>query len=143
MQRSTLPNILLSIEPLDLAAVEQAVRSQSKGAHVFFSGTPRDKRDQEEVRALIFDAYEPMAMQELTKIQLRAIEVFGLDVIYIHHRLGKCFMQEHAVLVGVGAPHRRNAFEACMWIMDELKSTVPIWKKEVLTNGSFYVTAHP
>lgn len=143
MQLSTLPNILLSNAPLDLASIEHAVRLQSKGAHVFFSGTPRDKREHEEVLALIFEAYEPMAIQELKKIQIRATEVFGLDVVYIHHRLGKCVMQEHAVLVGVGAPHRRNAFEACMWIMDELKSSVPIWKKEMLASGAFYVTPHP
>lgn len=143
MNPSPIPSILLSPQPLDLSAMEQVVRAQSKGAHVFFSGTPRDKKDNDEVSALIFEAYEPMAMQELIHIQTRAIEVFGLQVVHIHHRLGKCEMHEHAVLVGVGAPHRRNAFDACIWIMDELKTRVPIWKKEVLSNGAFYVTPHP
>jgi molybdopterin synthase catalytic subunit len=143
MNYPDLPFIHLSHEPLDFAALEYAVRLRSKGAHVFFSGTPRDKKDLEAVSALIFEAYEPMALAELQKIHARAIEVFRLEVAYVHHRLGNCGIQEHAVLVGVGAPHRRHAFEACMWIMDELKSRVPIWKKEVLANGSFYVTPHP
>jgi molybdopterin synthase catalytic subunit len=135
--------ISLSIDPLQFAAIEHAVCNESKGAQVYFSGTPRDHKAGEEVLALYFEAYEPMALSELGKIRQKAIEVFGLECVFIHHRLGKCAMHEHAVIVGVGAPHRRHAFEACMWIMDELKTHVPIWKKEVMANGSFYITAHP
>jgi molybdopterin synthase catalytic subunit len=143
MQANTFQEIALTHDPLDLARVEEYVRACSKGGHVFFSGTPRDLKDGQPVHSLFFEAYEPMALKEMKHIRDRALEVFQLEVAVIHHRLGECAIREHAVLVGVGAPHRAAAFEACMWIMDEIKSKVPIWKKETLTNGSFWVTPHP
>jgi molybdopterin synthase catalytic subunit len=143
MQNITFHEIALFQEPLDFSVMEEYVRSHSKGAHVYFSGTPRDMKDGQLVHSLFFEAYEPMALSEMKHIRDRAMEVFQLEVAVIHHRLGDCALREHAVLVGVGEPHRAAAFEACMWIMDEIKSKVPIWKKETLANGSFWVTPHP
>jgi molybdopterin synthase catalytic subunit len=133
----------LSVDELQFDAVEQYVRSKSQGAQVFFSGTPRDYRNDDKVLSLSFDAYEEMALSELKKIQMDAIKRFDLYVALIHHRLGICAMHQHAIIVGVGAPHRKEAFEACEWIMDEVKSKVPIWKKETMENGAEWVTPHP
>lgn len=135
--------ITLTEEPLNLTAIEQFVRQESEGAQVFFSGTPRSSKNGEEVLSLFFEAYEPMASMELEKIRAKAIRVFDLQVVVIHHKLGVCLTNEHAIIVAVGAAHRKQAFEACIWMMDEIKSVVPIWKRENMVNGSFWVTPHP
>jgi molybdopterin synthase catalytic subunit len=133
----------LSFDELQFDAIERHVRSKSQGAQVFFSGTPRDYKNDCKVLSLAFEAYEEMAISELEKIQLEAIERFDLHVALIHHRLGICAINQHAIIVGVGAPHRKEAFDACVWIMDEVKSKVPIWKKETMENGAEWVTPHP
>lgn len=98
------------------------------GAAVAFLGLARPDGG---TRRLEFEAYEAMALVELARIEHDAREKFGLLDVLIRHRLGVVPVGEPAILVAVLARHRREAFDAAAWIMDEVKASVAIWKKEV------------
>ena len=84
-----------------------------------------------------------MAISELNKIATQAFDKFGLEKISIHHRIGRVGLEEIAVIIAVSSKHRKASFEGCEYIIDELKKSVPIWKKEFLTDGSHWVNATP
>ncbi len=92
---------------------------------------------------LEFEAYEPMAVSEMDKIAKQAIEQFPVQKIAIHHRTGILEIGEVPVIIAVSAAHRAAAFEACQYCIDNLKQTVPIWKKEIFEDGEVWVAAHP
>ena len=84
-----------------------------------------------------------MAVRELDKICHEVISNFGPARCYIAHRLGSTFPGDIVVIIGVSTAHRKQAFKACEYAIDTLKEKVPIWKKEILEDGSFWVNAHP
>lgn len=84
-----------------------------------------------------------MAISELSKIATAAKSTFDLEKIAIHHRTGIVKLTEIAVIIVVSSKHRKASFEGCEFIIDELKKHVPIWKKEHLTDGSYWVNARP
>lgn len=92
-----------------------------------------------ETEYLVYDAYEPMALKEMNNLIAAAKERFEISHVGIVHRKGKLEIGETSVVISVAAPHRRAAFEACEWLIRQLKSTVPIWKKEVYTNGEEWI----
>jgi len=115
---------------------------QSGGIDVFI-GTVRDSTKDKPVIRLEFEAYEKMALREMEKI---AADVYGkwpVQKILIHHRTGILQVGEVPVIIAVSAAHRDAAFEACRYIIDTLKQTVPIWKKEIFEDGDVWVAAHP
>jgi molybdopterin synthase catalytic subunit len=87
------------------------------------------------VENLAYEAFLPMALAELNRLRAEALERFGLQQCLIHHRIGEVPLTEAAVVVVTASAHRREAFEAGMWIMDRIKERVPIWKKERFTEG--------
>lgn len=101
----------------------------------------RDKTsgDVRETKYLVYEAYEPMAIKEMEKLIAAAKEQFAISHVGIVHRTGKLEIGETSVVISVAAPHRRPAFEACEWLIKELKRTVPIWKKEVYADGEEWV----
>lgn len=105
------------------------------GGIVEFDGRVRRYSEGREVESIEYEAFEPMALKEGERILERAIADFGLLDARCTHRLGRLALGESAVRVFVAARHRKEAFEACAWIMDELKRSVPIWKKERYTDG--------
>jgi molybdopterin synthase catalytic subunit len=116
---------------------------EAAGAYVFFEGTVRGKSDKGDVIRLEFEAYETMVYKELERIAQRIRDKYEIMSIGLIHRLGIVLPGEAAVLAAVTAAHRGPAFEACAMLMDELKNSVPIWKKEVFADGEIWVSAHP
>ena len=108
-----------------------------------FIGTVRNATKGKAVVRLEFEAYEPMALSEMQKIADAAMEKWPVHQILIHHRVGTLEVGEIPVIIAVASPHRDAAFEACKYIIDTLKQTVPIWKKEVFEDGEQWVAAHP
>ena len=95
------------------------------------------------MRWLEYEAYESMAVAEIRKIIDVASHKWGLLGWAISHRIGTLKPGEVAVVVAVAAPRRKESFEACEFIIDELKTKVPIWKKEVFEDGEEWVSARP
>jgi len=108
-----------------------------------FIGTVRNATKGKSVIRLEFEAYEPMALTEMEKIVSHAAEKWPVQKILIHHRVGVLEVGEVPVIIAVSAAHRAAAFDACRFIIDTLKQTVPIWKKEVFEDGEVWVAAHP
>ena len=122
-----------------------ALKGSSKrmGGIATFLGCARDFSEGREVSEISFDAYGSMALSELKSLRSDAIEKFGLLDARIVHRIGTVKGGENIVFIAAGAEHRVAALEACRWIIDELKQRVPIWKKEITTQGDAWVTPHP
>jgi molybdopterin synthase catalytic subunit len=135
--------IILSDQILDVRAIEQWIQTPGAGGMVTFTGTVRNQTQGRPVAGLIFEAYEPMALREMTKIAEEARSRFEVLRVAIHHRTGALQIGEIPVLIGVSAAHRAAAFAACAFCIDTLKETVPIWKKELFEDGSVWVAAHP
>lgn len=130
-------------DPISVGYAESRFPDLFSGATVTFTGTVRVDQKENKVTRLEFEAYEPMALKELERIVELASGKWNLLSIVILHRTGIVMPGEPAVIVTVKTPHRKDAFECCAFVMDELKKTVPIWKKEVFENGESWVSAHP
>ena len=113
------------------------------GGICLFVGTVRDNSQDKKVTDLFFETYDEMALLEMEKIRQTAIEKWGLEKAVIVHAVGKKSVGEPVVAVGVSAAHRKEAFPACQFLIDELKKTVPIWKKEYFTDNSHWVSPTP
>ena len=135
--------ILLTKEPLSLSDCELFVAEEQVGGIVHFVGTVRNNTKGKPVKALDFEAYEPMARSEMSKIALAAIEKFEVRKVAIHHRIGHLKIGEVPVIIAVSSAHRKAAFAACAYCIDTLKETVPIWKKELFEDGEVWVSATP
>lgn len=106
------------------------------GAVVLFLGTTRNQHGGRQVARLHYEAYRPMALEALARIERDTVENFAVVYCRIVHRLGEVPPAEASVAVVVAAPHRAAAFDACRWAMDEVKTTAPIWKKELYADGA-------
>jgi molybdopterin synthase catalytic subunit len=133
------PIIQLTHEPLDRAALVDAVSHPSVGGIVVFEGVVRDNARGKQVRYLEYDVYEEMAQHQIRTIIDEAQQRWGVERVAVAHRFGRLEIGEASVIVVVALPHRSEAFEACRYIIDTLKTTVPIWKKEVAVNGEEWV----
>lgn len=133
------PLIQLTREPLDRAALIEAVTRSSDGGIVVFEGVVRDNARGKQIRYLEYDVYAEMAEQQIRTIVDEARRRWGVEHVAVAHRFGRLEIGEASVIIVVAAPHRGEAFEACRYIIDTLKTTVPIWKKEVATNGEEWV----
>lgn len=120
---------------IDDAALTAAAARPDCGAIVTFLGTTRDHHEGRRVLRLEYEAYEPMAVAAMERIEREATTRFAIAACAIVHRLGEVPAAEASVVVVVAAAHRGPAFDACRWAMDELKRTVPIWKKEHFEGG--------
>jgi len=129
----------ITSEPLDVGAIARRVVPANCGAIVTLDGFVRQFTRGRETEYLVYEAYEPMALKELEKLIERAHAEFEIENIGIVHRLGRLEIGETSVVISVASPHRRAAFEACEWLIKELKRTVPIWKKEVYADGEIWV----
>ena len=136
-------DIQIKKDPLIVQHNYDFVVQEKCGGVNLFVGTVRRWNKEAEVTHLDFECYEPMAISELNKIAIRAFDKFGLEKISIHHRIGRVGLEEIAVIIAVSSKHRKASFEGCEYIIDELKKSVPIWKKEFLTDGSHWVNATP
>jgi len=135
--------ILLSSETLNIQSCIDWIMSPESGGIDVFIGTVRNATKGKPVLKLDFEAYEPMAISEMEKIAQQAFEKWPVQKVLIHHRTGTLQVGEVPVIIAVSAAHRDAAFEACRYIIDTLKQTVPIWKKEAFEDGEVWVAAHP
>ncbi len=133
------PIIQLTREPLDRNALVEAVTHASVGGIVIFEGVVRDNARGKQVRYLEYDAYIEMAKEQIRAIVAEAERRWGVERVAVAHRFGRLEIGETSVIIVVATPHRAEAFEACHYIIDTLKTTVPIWKKEVATDGEEWV----
>lgn len=133
------PFIQLTREPLDRDALVATVSHPSVGGIVVFEGVVRDNARGKQVHYLEYDVYEEMAQQQIHTIITEAQQRWGVERVAVAHRFGRLEIGEASVIIVVASPHRAEAFDACRYIIDTLKSTVPIWKKEVATNGEEWV----
>ncbi|KAL8156563.1 hypothetical protein AgCh_001601 [Apium graveolens] len=124
--------------PIDMSKYINYVQSPSCGAIATFSGTTRDTFQGKEVLELRYEAYVPMAVRCLESICSSARSLWSLNSIAVAHRLGSVPVGEISVFVAISSVHRSDALDACKFIIDEIKATVPIWKKEVYTNGEVW-----
>lgn len=122
---------------------EAFVTNAKAGGIVTFVGTVRKYTKGKEVIRLEFESYEPMAIKEMTKIAEQILEKYPAERVAIHHRVGVLGISGIAVVIAVSCPHRADAFAACQYAIDTLKESVPIWKKEIFTDGEVWVSAHP
>ena len=136
-------DIRISHAPLNAQAAIDWVMSPESGGIDVFIGTVRNFTKGKKVIRLEFEAYEPMAITEMQKIADEAFEKWPVQKVLIHHRTGVLNIGEIPVIIAVSAAHRAAAFDACRYIIDTLKQTVPIWKKEVFEDGEVWVAATP
>lgn len=128
-------NFFLSDAPLDTTALRAAIEDPRAGALAIFEGTVRDHHRGRVVRALAYQAYEVLATREGTRILDEARARFAIERLACAHRVGQLAIGDVAVWVGVSAAHRDAAFEACRYVIDEVKQRVPIWKRETYAEG--------
>jgi molybdopterin synthase catalytic subunit len=130
-------------EPLNIQSCIDWIMSPESGGIDVFIGTIRNATKGKTVLKLEFEAYNQMAINEMKKIAQQASDKWPIQKILIHHRTGALQVGEVPVVIAVSAAHRDAAFDACRYIIDTLKQTVPIWKKEFFEDGEVWVAAHP
>lgn len=126
----------LSKTSLDRDSLQQCIEDDGVGAVVSFDGKVRNQNEGKAVTALEYEAYEVLAVSEANKILAESKERFAVHEVAAAHRVGQLGIGEVAVVVVVAAVHRKAAFAACQFVMDELKQRLPIWKKEYYADGS-------
>ncbi|WP_460693360.1 molybdenum cofactor biosynthesis protein MoaE [Mucilaginibacter puniceus] len=129
--------------PLNVTNCVDWIMSPQAGGIDIFIGSVRDTTKGKKVIRLEFEAYKNMALKEMEKIAEQAYCKWPIQKILIHHRTGVLDVGEIPVIIAVAAAHRDAAFDACRYIIDTLKQTVPIWKKEIFEDGEVWVAAHP
>lgn len=130
--------VTLTQNVIDIAALSRHVEAPSFGAVVTFVGTVRDNARERRVLYLEYESYAPLAQKQMRTIGDEAETRWGARCA-VTHRLGRLEIGECSVAVAVASAHRAEAFEACRWVMDTLKATVPIWKKEYYAGGACWI----
>jgi molybdopterin synthase catalytic subunit len=130
-------------EPIHGHDVKVKLQNPEDGAAVLFDGVVRNHTRGRRTLYLDYEAYESMALSEMEKLAQAALERFKVRDVCLVHRLGRLEIGESSVLIGVASAHRAAAFEACRWLIDTLKKTVPIWKKEYFEDGAVWADGEP
>ncbi len=135
--------IALTRESIDAQKLVAAARRGEDGAVVVFDGTVRNHSRGRPTQFLDYEAYEEMAARQMNELAHEARSRFGVRHVTMVHRLGRLEVGETSVLIVVASEHRAQAFEACRWLIDTLKQTVPIWKKETFEDGAVWADGEP
>ncbi len=125
-------------EPIDIRAIRKSLDHPEDGAALIFDGVVRNNTRGRRTLFLDYEAYESMALNEMEKLAQASLEHFKVRNVCLVHRLGRLEIGETSVMIGVASAHRGAAFEACRWLIDTLKKTVPIWKKEHFEDGAVW-----
>jgi molybdopterin synthase catalytic subunit len=133
----------LTRDVIDAEPIVAAAKSGEDGAVVVFDGIVRDNSRGRKTLHLDYEAYEEMALKQINELARQAREQFGVRQVTIVHRLGRLEIGETSVLIAVASAHRGSAFDACRWLIDTLKKTVPIWKKETFVDGAVWADGEP
>ena len=133
-------------EPIDVDRLLHRTPDSTCGAVCSFVGVARDSssaRQGADVTRLEYEAYVPMAEAELQRIACEVLERFASARVSVYHRTGVLAIGDAAVAIVVATPHRAESFDACRYVIEELKARVPIWKKEVFDDGAEWVDPRP
>ena len=120
---------------LDVGMIDDFLRDERAGAVCIFTGTTRRWTGDAETTRLEYEAYDAMAEAVMRNLAEQAMSRWALSRAALMHRTGSVPLTEASVIVGVSAPHRNDAFAACRWLIDTLKTEVPVWKKERYADG--------
>lgn len=125
----------VTTEPLDPTAILDMVGAEEDGAVLLFLGIVRDHNDGRRVSGMRYDAYVPMAEKVLWEIAAEAAARLGTDRIVVAHRIGELQIGEASVAIAVSSPHRAEAYEASRYVIEEIKTRLPVWKEEHYIEG--------
>ena len=129
--------------PIPTDAVMSEMRAGADGAVCVFDGIVRDNTRGRQTLHLDYEAYREMALTQMHELAANAAAKFGVRDVAILHRLGRLVVGETSVLIVVASAHRGAAFDACRWVIDTLKKTVPIWKREQFVDGAVWADGEP
>jgi molybdopterin synthase catalytic subunit len=130
-------------EPIDTQGVLSKIKRAEDGAAIVFEGVVRNNSRGRQTLYLDYEAYEQMALKQMEELASQALERFKVREVAIVHRLGRLEIGETSVLIVVASAHRGAAYEASRWLIDTLKRTVPIWKKEYFVDGAVWADGDP
>jgi molybdopterin converting factor subunit 1 len=130
-------------ETIDTPRTVAALKRGEDGATVVFEGVVRNQTRDRKTLYLDYEAYEEMALEQMESLADKAVQQFQIRDVAIVHRLGRLEIGETSVLIAVASAHRAAAFDACRWLIDTLKRTVPIWKKEYFEDGAVWADGEP
>jgi MoaE-MoaD fusion protein len=136
-------SVALVREPIDVPGQVAALKCGDDGAVVVFEGTVRNNTRGRRTLYLTYEAYEEMALRLMQNLAREAMATRGARSVALIHRLGRLEVGEISVFIAVASAHRAQAFDACRWLIDTLKKTVPIWKKEHFEDGAVWVDGEP
>jgi molybdopterin synthase catalytic subunit len=129
--------------PIQTQEVLSGVKRGEDGAAVVFEGVVRNQTRGRKTLYLDYEAYEEMALKQMESLAGQALSQFQIRDVALLHRLGRLEIGETSVLIVVASAHRAAAFDACRWLIDTLKRTVPIWKKEYFEDGAVWADGEP
>ena len=130
-------------QPIDGARIAAAIKESADGAVVVFDGVVRNQTHGRRTLYLDYAAYEPMALQQMEQLAQQALASYAVRAVWLVHRVGRLEIGETSVFIAVASAHRAAAFDACRWLIDTLKKTVPIWKKEYFEDGAVWADGEP
>ena len=139
----TASSCVITREPINTQKVLDQLKQPEDGAVVVFEGIVRNNTRGRSTLYLDYEAYESMALKQMQSLTEQALADFKIRDAVIIHRLGKLEIGETSVLIVVASAHRAAAFDACRWLIDTLKRTVPIWKKEHFEDGAVWADGEP
>ena len=128
---------------IPVAEIAAEIKTGPDGAVCIFDGIVRDNTRGRRTLYLDYEAYREMALEQMHRLAAEAMSKFGVRDVALVHRLGRLFVGETSVFVVVASAHRGDTFEACRWLIDTLKKTVPIWKKEQFVDGATRADGEP
>jgi MoaE-MoaD fusion protein len=137
------PTVALVTEPIDTASLLHSLKQDQDGAVVVFDGIVRNNTRGRRTLYLVYEAYAEMALRQMENLAREAIQDHGVRDVLLVHRLGRLEVGETSVLIATASAHRAQAFAACRWLIDTLKQTVPIWKKEHFEDGAVWADGEP
>jgi molybdopterin synthase catalytic subunit len=130
-------------ERIDADAIVSEMKAGGDGAVCVFDGIVRDNTRGRRTLHLDYEAYREMALKQMQRLGVEAVEKFSVREVALVHRLGRLIVGETSVLIVVASAHRGAAFDACRWLIDTLKKKVPIWKKETFVDGAVWADGEP
>jgi MoaE-MoaD fusion protein len=133
----------LTRDRIDTGSLVASLKGEEDGAVVVFDGIVRNNTRGRRTLCLVYEAYEEMALRQMRMLAEQAIATHGIRTVAMVHRLGRLEVGETSVLIAVSSAHRAQAFEACRWLIDTLKKSVPIWKKEHFEDGAVWADGEP
>ena len=133
------PLVSITRDVIDVRALADQIRAGCDGAVITFEGVVRDNTKGRQTTHLEYESYEPLAIAQMERVAAEITRQFSVTRIGVIHRLGTLQIGEASVVIVVGSPHRRAAFQAALETIDRLKREVPIWKKEFFSDGEVWV----